>query len=129
MATNHGARKQKIGVSIMHVMKKMILSAGLVLAATSMVAVPTAIAADTALVAKKRVAPVYPRGAERRKIEGHVVVTYSVDTEGKVSNVTVAKAVPEGVFDDAAMKAVSKWKYEPPAAAVDGARAKISFKL
>jgi periplasmic protein TonB len=113
----------------MNIIKKMTVCAGLVLAASTMVAVPTAMAADGALVAKKRVAPVYPRGAERRKIEGHVVVTYSVDTEGKVSNVAVAEAVPEGVFDDAALKAVSKWKYEPPTSAVSGARAKISFKL
>ena len=113
----------------MNIVKKMVVCAGLVIAASSMVAVPTALAADGGLVAKKRVAPVYPRGAERRKIEGHVVVTYTVDTEGKVSDVAVAEAVPEGVFDDAAMRAVSRWKYEPPASVVEGARARITFKL
>jgi len=128
-ATNNGAGKQKTpGCLNMNILKKLTVCAGLVLAASTMVAVPTAMAGE-GLVAKKRVAPVYPRGAERRKIEGHVVVTYSVDTDGKVSNVAVAEAEPAGVFDDAAMKAVSKWKYEPPASVVEGARAKISFKL
>ncbi len=129
MATNQGAVVKNIGVTVMNMIKKMALCAGLVFATSSMIAVPTAMAADAKLVAKKRVAPVYPRGAERRKIEGHVVVTYSVGVDGKVSNVAVAEAMPEGVFDDAAMKAVSKWKYEPPANPVDGARAKIRFKL
>jgi periplasmic protein TonB len=113
----------------MNIVKKMALCAGMVMAASTMVAAPVAMAADGALVAKKRVAPIYPRGAERRKIEGHVVVTYSVGVDGKVSDIAVAEAVPEGVFDDAAMKAVSKWKYEPPTNKVEGARTKISFKL
>ncbi len=107
----------------------MMVCAGMVMAAGGMLAVPSAFAGDNGLVAKKRVAPVYPRGAERRKIEGHVVVTYNVNTDGSVSDVAVAEAVPEGVFDDAAVKAVSKWKYKPLENPVKGARAKIGFKL
>ncbi len=112
----------------MNMIKKMTLCAGMVLAAGSLVAVPAAFADDAKLVVKKRVAPVYPRGAERRKIEGHVVVTYTVGVDGKVKDVAVAEAMPAGVFDDAATRAVAKWKYEPPAEEVKGARAKLSFK-
>ncbi len=113
----------------MNIIRKIALCAGMAIATSTMIAAPTAFAGSDQLVAKKRSAPVYPRGAERRKIEGHVIVTYNVETDGKVSNIAVAEAVPEGVFDDAAMKAVSKWKYEPPASTVEGAKAKISFKL
>ena len=113
----------------MKMIKRIAVCTGLAFAASTMFAAPIAFAEEPRLVAKKRSAPVYPRGAERRKIEGHVIVTYTVDTEGKVSDVAVAEAVPEGVFDDAAKKAVSKWRYEPPANTVEGAKAKVSFRL
>ena len=48
------------------------------------------------------VAPEYPRGAERRGIEGSVRIAYSIDADGNVVNAQVVEASPEGVFDRAA---------------------------
>ena len=44
-------------------------------------------------------APEFPRAAERREIEGHVVVRYNVTADGAVSDVEVVEATPAGVFE------------------------------
>jgi protein TonB len=60
----------------------------------------------------KYVAPVYPRTALERGIEGWVDVSFSVNTQGAVSDVTVVGASRRRVFDDAAVAAVREWQYE-----------------
>ena len=90
---------------------------------------PTAIASasDGDREVKKQVAPDYPRGAERRGIEGHVLVEFNILAGGEVADIRVVESQPEGVFDDAVVNAVSKWKYET--GANDTVKqAKLSFK-
>lgn len=60
----------------------------------------------------KQVAPEYPRGAERRELEGSVSMSFDVNDAGKVENIAVTDASMPGVFDKAAMKALEKWKFE-----------------
>ncbi|ACT59099.1 energy transducer TonB [Hirschia baltica] len=60
----------------------------------------------------KQVAPEYPRGAERRELEGSVSLSFDVNDAGKVENVAVTDASIPGVFDAAAIKALSQWKFE-----------------
>lgn len=74
-------------------------------------------------------APEYPRGAERRGIEGSVTVTYSISAEGDVVNAEVTEANPEGIFDRAAVSAISDWRYEPAAAQTDGHSQTLQFRL
>ena len=62
---------------------------------------------------KRSPAPGYPRKARLRGVEGQVTVRYAVDTRGRVSDVEVLSARPEGVFDKAVVKAVRKWRHEP----------------
>ena len=62
------------------------------------------------------VAPEYPRGAERRGIEGSVRIAYSIDADGNVVNAQIVEASPEGVFDRAALAAIENWRYAPAAA-------------
>lgn len=81
------------------------------------------------LKAIKTVAPEYPRGAERRNIEGYVVVQYTVTADGSVKDVKVVEADPEGVFDDAATAAVNQWKFEKPSQDVPNLQTKVTFKL
>lgn len=53
----------------------------------------------------------YPKEAYERKIRGTVVLTFIVEKDGSVSNVTVVKGV-DPLLDDAAVKAISespKW--------------------
>jgi protein TonB len=60
----------------------------------------------------KRVLPVAPAGVSR-KTTGYVLVSYNIQTNGKVSDVQVLESEPAGVFDDSARDAVRRWVYEP----------------
>lgn len=56
--------------------------------------------------------PKYPRDMRRANISGSVVVQFIVSKEGNVIDAKAVKSShPE--FIDAAVEAVSKWKYEP----------------
>jgi TonB family protein len=61
----------------------------------------------------KAVQPVYPFKAEGKKLEGWVDVEFTVTEAGKVQDVAVHAASIPGVFDDAAVKAVAQWRYQP----------------
>lgn len=74
-------------------------------------------------------APDYPRGAERRGVEGYAVVQYTVTPEGTVENPTVVEAQPEGVFDRAVLSAIEGWSYAPAAVATEGLTTRFDFNL
>lgn len=61
----------------------------------------------------KTVAPVYPRSAVRREVEGEVSLEYTVDPNGQTSDIVVTSSTAGGVFDRSAIRAVSQWEYEP----------------
>ena len=65
------------------------------------------------LTALKTVQPVYPPRAVNSKIEGWVDVEFTVAETGKVSDVSVRATSIPGVFEDAAVKAVSQLRYKP----------------
>lgn len=96
------------------------------LALAGIAAAPTADAQEPKLV--KAVPPEYPRAAERRQLEGYVLVAFSVDANGKVSGAEVVDADPQGVFDRSAIEAVEQWRFES-GSPVDGVQKKISYKL
>lgn len=60
-----------------------------------------------------RIPPVYPLEARRRKIEGWVRIEMTVLEDGSVAEVKVREAKPAGVFEEAAMAAVMRWKFSP----------------
>jgi periplasmic protein TonB len=60
-----------------------------------------------------RVEPAYPPRAVEQNIEGWVQVQYSVTAIGTVRDVTVIASEPGTTFDDAAVKAVARWRYNP----------------
>jgi protein TonB len=81
-------------------------------------AVPAAVPAGPGLSAAdfrrtRYVAPTYPAQALARGQSGEVRVRVTVDTDGRVTDVLVLSASPPGVFDQAAVKAVRKWRFEP----------------
>lgn len=81
-----------------------------------------------------KVAPQYPRRALSRGIEGYAVIEYTVTKQGTVRDPRVVESKPEGVFDKAAVKSASRYKYKPRVidgqpVEVPGVRTKISFKL
>ncbi len=81
-----------------------------------------------------KVAPIYPRRAQARGIEGYVIVEFTVSKNGAVKNPFVVEAKPEGIFDRAALDAALKFKYKPRvvdgiAVEVAGVQNKISFEI
>jgi TonB family protein len=61
----------------------------------------------------KSVQPVYPAKAEAGGIEGWVELDFIVAEDGQVQGIEVHAASTKGVFEDAAVKAVSQWRYQP----------------
>jgi TonB family protein len=57
--------------------------------------------------------PEYPPNAISNRISGAVILTYTVDTSGAPRDVHVVEATPPGVFDNAAVSAVKRWRYAP----------------
>lgn len=81
-----------------------------------------------------KVAPVYPRRALQRGIEGYVIVEFTVDKSGAVKSPNVVEANPEGLFDRAAIDAALKFKYKPrvvngSATEVSGVQNRITFEI
>lgn len=77
---------------------------------------------------------VYPPTARSAGIEGHVVVRYDVDVEGRVRNARVVSASPPDVFDEAALQAVSRWRFRAPERGgepqpVSGLESRLEFTL
>lgn len=63
----------------------------------------------------KMVPPVYPAAALKKGIEGWVEVSFNVTQNGTVEDVEVRNSSPAEVFDDAAVRAVRQWRFEPVA--------------
>lgn len=59
-----------------------------------------------------RVQPTYPMRAASRRIEGWVKIEFTVTASGGVANPSVAGSSPPGIFDDAALDAIKKWKFK-----------------
>ncbi|MGE0025384.1 MAG: TonB family protein [Hyphomicrobium sp.] len=75
-----------------------------------------------------RANPVYPPSARAAKVEGYVVVRYSVSASGAVTSVSVVSAKPSGVFNAATVAAVRQWRFKP--SAQGGTRSTtVRFKL
>lgn len=68
---------------------------------------------DRDFMPMSRTPPQYPYQAMRRRIEGWVRVSFKVTETGTVEDVVLLESEPEGVFDRAAMRAVSQWKFKP----------------
>ena len=81
-----------------------------------------------------KVAPVYPRRAQSRGIEGFVIVEFIVTKNGSVRDPKVIQAEPADIFNRAALDATLKFKYKPrvvdgEAMEVAGVQNKISFEI
>ncbi len=81
-----------------------------------------------------KVAPQYPSRAVSREIEGYVLLEYTVTKQGTVKDPIVIEAVPERIFNKAAINSALRYKYKPRVIdgipqEVKGVRTKITFKL
>jgi periplasmic protein TonB len=57
--------------------------------------------------------PPYPRAARRRGLEGRLVLRVTVTAEGKPRIVKVLESSGHALLDDAAVRAVARWQFEP----------------
>ena len=89
--------------------------------------------AEATLTRVKGIQVDYPPDALRKNVEGWVELEYVVTADGKVASITAVKSNPPGVFDAAAVRALSRVRYKPvlqggkPAAV--GTKIRIAFKL
>jgi len=67
---------------------------------------------DSSLVSLVRIEPVYPQSAADRRIEGTVVVSFHVGADGLVSQPVIVRS-SHPVFNSAAIRAVTKFRYQP----------------
>ncbi len=64
------------------------------------------------------VAPEFPEAALNSHVSGSVTVEFTVDRSGRPYNVHVVQSTRRGIFNDAAVEAVSQWRFEPPPAEI-----------
>jgi protein TonB len=55
----------------------------------------------------------YPRKALDEGLSGSVTVDFIINAKGEPTELRIADAKPAGVFDQAALEAVKRWRYEP----------------
>jgi len=60
-----------------------------------------------------KVAPAYPREAQDRGTSGYCVVEYTVTAAGATRDAVAVDCSPQGVWEDASVRAALKFKYKP----------------
>jgi protein TonB len=88
------------------------LVAGIAGARGPEIASPVRVTADQ-IKRTRYVAPEYPRQALANEMSGNVKVTYTVGTDGRVRDAAITASTPPGVFDEAALAAVRRWRFRP----------------
>ncbi|MFU8779493.1 MAG: energy transducer TonB [Kiritimatiellia bacterium] len=77
--------------------------------------------------------PQYPPQARLRQQEGYVTVAFIVNAEGAVEAPVVVEGQPADLFDQAALRAVARWRFSPGmregAAVAVRVRQRVEFRL
>ena len=68
---------------------------------------------DTDVIPVVRVQPAYPRRAKQAGIEGYVTMEVLIRADGTVSRARVMESDPPRLFDEAALRAIERWKFRP----------------
>ena len=76
-------------------------------------AMATSVVSASTLKRTRTVAPSYPSDALKKGIEGWVELAFTVMPNGSVDDIEVRNASPADTFDDAAIKAIRQWRFEP----------------
>lgn len=74
--------------------------------------------ADSLPFARVMAPPAYPYRAAQAGIEGYVDLRFDITASGATENIQVVHAEPEGVFEQSALAAVARWRFQP--SMVDG---------
>jgi protein TonB len=89
---------------------------------------------DSDVVPLVRVDPDYPPRARQQGIEGYVDVEFTISPAGTVQDPRVIGSQPALVFDNAALTAIRRWRYNPKmesgvAVARAGVQVRLRFEL
>lgn len=60
-----------------------------------------------------RINPDYPPRAQNRGVEGWVLLQFTITAAGTVRDPKVINSSPKGYFEESALKAISRWRYNP----------------
>lgn len=87
--------------------------------------------AESELHRTRHVAATYPPRAASAGLQGSVELEFTIGTDGATRDLTVLGSSPPGTFDQAAIDAVTQWRYQP--VQVDGiavpARARVRLRF
>jgi TonB family protein len=72
---------------------------------------PSSTAPITRIIPIRRVPPTYPEKAEFRREQGCVNVRFRVDSHGRPTQLQVFSSQPRGIFDQAAIRTMSQWRF------------------
>jgi protein TonB len=108
-AQRYAAAGRQLGLNLSDVEA---LATGIADARGPAIAAPVRVTADQ-LKRTRYVAPEYPRQALANELSGNVRVTYTVGTDGRVKDAAITASTPPGVFDEAALAAVRRWRFKP----------------
>jgi len=101
-----------------------------VLLANIAVATPTPhVKSEHRVSPEMRIEPHYPIQAAKDGVEGSVVLKFDIKANGSVSNVSVAKSMPQGVFDKVGTTALQQWKYTTSEHGLSGQFVQLDFLL
>ncbi len=65
------------------------------------------------LIPRRFITPAYPGIAQQMGIEGYVIVQFTVLQDGSVSDISVRESDPAGTFDNEALLAAARLRFEP----------------
>jgi protein TonB len=71
--------------------------------------------------------PRYPSEAQKKQLEGTVVVRYVIGTNGRVKDVEIIDPSVDKMFDEAAVEAIRRWRFRP--LIKDGKRIEVVHEL
>ena len=61
----------------------------------------------------KKLSVTYPPAAQRSGTTGQVVVSFTANSDGSVSDINIVSAKPRGVFERSVQAAVRRWRFQP----------------
>ncbi len=132
--TGADLKRRVVEIARSTVMSELHLSKKILLAACALAAVSTPIAfgvaqGDRDLTPLVRIAPNYPPALLAAQVEGEVNLQFTITATGTVRDIVVVdSSAPE--FEEPAIVALSRWRYQPPAGGDRaGVRTIIRFRL
>ncbi|TAG08939.1 MAG: energy transducer TonB [Verrucomicrobia bacterium] len=68
---------------------------------------------DSPATPTTKIQPTFPNSLLKKGVGGRVLISCSVDAKGQITAATIHQSSGQPLLDDAALKAVRKWKFKP----------------